>query len=81
MSEQSIELLKLLDLEPIEVNLFRGISPQTKWPRVYGGQVIGQGRNSPIEPWFATQVNRGIAPRSSGWSQQLGQCFDVRVVA
>ena len=42
MSEQSIELLKLLDLEPIEVNLFRGISPQTKWPRVYGGQVIGQ---------------------------------------
>ena len=42
MSEQPIELLKLLDLEPIEVNLFRGISPQTKWPRVYGGQVIGQ---------------------------------------
>jgi acyl-CoA thioesterase-2 len=42
MIEEPIELLKLLDLEPIEVNLFRGISPQTKWPRVFGGQVIGQ---------------------------------------
>jgi acyl-CoA thioesterase-2 len=42
MSEEPIDLLKLLDLEPIEVNLFRGISPRSKWPRVYGGQVIGQ---------------------------------------
>lgn len=42
MLEEPIELFKLLDLEPIEVNLFRGISPQTKWPRVFGGQVIGQ---------------------------------------
>jgi acyl-CoA thioesterase-2 len=42
MSEERIDLLKLLDLEPIEVNLFRGISPKSKWPRVYGGQVIGQ---------------------------------------
>lgn len=42
MSDQSIHLLKLLDLEPIEVNLFRGVSPKSKWPRVFGGQVIGQ---------------------------------------
>jgi acyl-CoA thioesterase-2 len=40
--EEQIELPKLLDLEPIEVNLFRGISPKSKWPRVFGGQVIGQ---------------------------------------
>ena len=40
--EDQIELPKLLDLEPIEVNLFRGISPKSKWPRVFGGQVIGQ---------------------------------------
>ena len=39
---RAIDLLKLLDLEPIEVNLFRGISPKSKWPRVFGGQVIGQ---------------------------------------
>ena len=36
------DLLAILDLEPLEVNLFRGRSPQTSWQRVYGGQVIGQ---------------------------------------
>jgi acyl-CoA thioesterase-2 len=36
------EVLALLDLEPIEVNLFRGVSPQDRWQRVFGGQVIGQ---------------------------------------
>jgi acyl-CoA thioesterase II len=36
------ELLDILDLEPLEVNLFRGRSPQSRWQRVYGGQVIGQ---------------------------------------
>ncbi len=36
------ELLAILDLEPLEVNLFRGRSPQSRWQRVFGGQVIGQ---------------------------------------
>jgi len=36
------DLLAILDLEPIEVNLFRGRSPQQGWQRVFGGQVIGQ---------------------------------------
>jgi acyl-CoA thioesterase-2 len=36
------ELLDTLDLEPLEVNLFRGRSPQSRWQRVFGGQVIGQ---------------------------------------
>jgi acyl-CoA thioesterase II len=36
------EMLEILDLEPLEVNLFRGRSPQSRWQRVYGGQVIGQ---------------------------------------
>src|SRR5262245_29840818 len=36
------ELVSLLDLEPLEVNLFRGRSPQSGWQRVFGGQVIGQ---------------------------------------
>ncbi len=35
-------LLDILDLEPLEVNLFRGRSPQVGWQRVFGGQVIGQ---------------------------------------
>jgi acyl-CoA thioesterase-2 len=35
-------LLTTLDLEPLEVNLFRGRSPQVTWQRVFGGQVVGQ---------------------------------------
>lgn len=35
-------LLSILDLERIEENLFRGVSPQDGWQRVYGGQVLGQ---------------------------------------
>src|SRR5712691_9891465 len=35
-------LLAILDLEPLEVNLFRGRSPQVTWQRVFGGQVVGQ---------------------------------------
>ena len=36
------DLIDILDLEPLEVNLFRGRSPQSGWQRVFGGQVIGQ---------------------------------------
>jgi acyl-CoA thioesterase II len=36
------DLVAILDLEPIEVNLFRGRSPQQSWQRVFGGQVVGQ---------------------------------------
>jgi acyl-CoA thioesterase-2 len=42
MSKGVIDLISILDLEPIEVNLFRGSSPKTSWQRVFGGQVIGQ---------------------------------------
>jgi acyl-CoA thioesterase-2 len=35
-------LVALLDLEAIEVNIFRGISPDVKLQRVFGGQVAGQ---------------------------------------
>jgi acyl-CoA thioesterase II len=36
------DLISILDLEPLEVNLFRGRSPQVGWNRVFGGLVIGQ---------------------------------------
>ena len=36
------DLLSILDLEPLEQNLFRGVSPKDGWQRVYGGQVLGQ---------------------------------------
>ncbi len=42
MSAALDELLSILDLEPLEHNLFRGLSPQVGWQRVFGGQVIGQ---------------------------------------
>src|SRR5436190_998142 len=42
MSSAIQDLLSILDLEPLEVNLFRGRSPQVGWQRVFGGQVIGQ---------------------------------------
>jgi acyl-CoA thioesterase-2 len=42
MSEAVSALLKVLDLETLEVNLFRGYTPPTTWHRVFGGQVIGQ---------------------------------------
>jgi acyl-CoA thioesterase-2 len=35
-------LVKLLDLEPIEENIFRGVSPNVSLQRVFGGQVAGQ---------------------------------------
>jgi acyl-CoA thioesterase-2 len=36
------DLLAILDLEQLDLNLFRGRSPQSSWQRVFGGQVIGQ---------------------------------------
>jgi acyl-CoA thioesterase-2 len=36
------DLVELLDLEPIEVNIFRGVSPDDERQRVFGGQVAGQ---------------------------------------
>ena len=42
MSDALDELLDLLDLEQIEVNIFRGRSPHETVQRVFGGQVAGQ---------------------------------------
>ena len=42
MSRALDELLSILDIERLEMNLFRGLSPQVGWQRVFGGQVIGQ---------------------------------------
>lgn len=36
------ELIEILDLETLELNLFRGVSPKVGWQRVFGGQVIAQ---------------------------------------
>ena len=42
MSEVLADLLRLLDLERLEINLFRGESRDIGSPQVFGGQVLGQ---------------------------------------
>ena len=42
MAKALDRLLDLLDLEQIEVNIFRGRSPDERRQRVFGGQVAGQ---------------------------------------
>jgi acyl-CoA thioesterase-2 len=42
VSESLDFLVHLLDLEPIEVNIFRGTQPKEERQRVFGGQVAGQ---------------------------------------
>src|SRR6266542_1998699 len=42
MPESLEDLVELLDLEMIDVDLFRGRQPQTSMQRVFGGQVLGQ---------------------------------------
>ena len=42
MSDALADLVEVLALEPIEVNIFRGLSPDEDRQRVFGGQVAGQ---------------------------------------
>src|SRR4029453_19086103 len=42
MRTESADLLKQLELEQLEVNLFRGESRDIGSPQVFGGQVLGQ---------------------------------------
>jgi acyl-CoA thioesterase-2 len=58
MSEPAPALTKVLDLETLEVNLFRGRTPPTTWHRVFGGQVIGQALMA------ASRTVEGIAAHS-----------------
>ena len=42
MADAVGQLIEILDLEELEVNVFRGRSPQENRQRVFGGQVAGQ---------------------------------------
>jgi acyl-CoA thioesterase-2 len=46
MNQPISDLLSLLELEPLEVNLFRGESRDIGSPQVFGGQVLGQALNA-----------------------------------
>lgn len=52
------DLLSILELEQLEVNLFRGTTPAVGMQRVYGGQVIAQALVA------ATRTVEGVLPHS-----------------
>ncbi|MDP4973198.1 MAG: thioesterase family protein, partial [Ilumatobacteraceae bacterium] len=52
------DLVALLDVEQIEVNIFRGRSPDENRQRVFGGQVAGQALISAART--IDQVGRGV---------------------
>ena len=59
MSDAAVKtMLDVLNLEQLEVNLFRGQSPKSGWQRVFGGQVIGQALVA------AMRTVEGLAPHS-----------------
>src|ERR1700724_4519130 len=47
MNAEIADLLNLLELEQLEVNLFRGESRDVGSPQVFGGQVRGQALSTP----------------------------------
>ncbi len=53
-------LLKILDLEQLDDNVFRGMSPQDGWQRVYGGQVLGQALMAAIRVVPATRLAHSL---------------------
>src|SRR5690349_8604717 len=44
------ELVKLLTLEKLEENLFRGQSQDLGWGTIFGGQVLGQSLSAAVQP-------------------------------
>ncbi len=50
MDQRLAELLRLLELERLELNLFRGESRDIGSPQVYGGQVLGQALKAAYGP-------------------------------
>src|SRR5258706_8111084 len=42
MDDDAHELTRILDLEQIELDMFRGFSPPREHRRIYGGQVVAQ---------------------------------------
>ena len=50
MDQRLADLLPLLELEQLEVNLFRGESRDIGAPQVFGGQVLGQALTPPRPP-------------------------------
>lgn len=74
MSNAVDTLLTILDLERLEDNLYRGLSPQVGWQRVFGGQVVGQALVA------ATRTVEGRAPHSLHGYFMLGGDPSVPII-
>ncbi len=69
------ELLQLLELEPLEVDLFRGASRDIGSPQVFGGQVLGQA----LRAAYATVEGRDRCTRCTPISCARGD-FNAPIV-
>ena len=92
MSDALDFLVKLLDIEPIEVNIFRGVSPDENRQRVFGGQVAAQalmaagrtverGRVHSLHAYFLRPVSTGNAISYEVQPIRDGRTFNTRRVA
>ena len=73
MSTPLSRLVALLDVEEIEVDLYRGANTDAGWERVYGGQVVAQAlaaaqRDERI-PRNTLQAMAGLWQRGMGYAQ------------
>src|SRR4029077_14283738 len=86
-------LIDLLDLEQIEVNIFRGRSPEERVQRVFGGQVAGQalvaaGRTVPpdrpvhsLHAYFIRPGDTAVPLVYTGAWRRDGRSFSTRRVS
>ena len=65
------QLLRVLELEPLEVNLFRGQSQDVGSPQVFGGQVLGQA----LRAASATVAEARMAHSLHAYFLRRGDCI------
>ena len=71
MSEKLSELIRLLDIEKVEENLFIANHPEGRTGRLYGGQIMAQCliagyqtvEHRPSQPRLVARVQRTDFPR------------------
>ena len=81
MPASAAELVDLLDLETIDLNLFRGKQPHTRMQRVFGGQVAAQAlvaanRTVPDEQLVHSLHSYFLRPGDTAVVAALEQQFD-----
>ena len=81
MPQSVAELIDLLDLEEIEIGLFRARQPDTQLQRVFGGQVLAQALMAAARTVSVTRVLHSRMPISSSpveptfrWSTTSRRC-------